>query len=124
MSESVARSYYRCHVFCCTNERPAGHPRGSCAKRGSQRLRDYLKARAKELGLEDVRINTSGCLDRCEYGPTMVIYPDGVWYHYECHADVEEILARHLIGGEVVERLLLPDRDAEELAKAPSASTV
>lgn len=123
MSERAARSYYRCHVFCCTNERPAGHARGSCAKRGSPRLRDYLKARAKELGLDDVRINTSGCLDRCEHGPTMVIYPRGVWYHYESREDVEEILARHLIEGEVIERLLLPDRDAEAMAKAPSAST-
>lgn len=120
MTEAAAPSYYRCHVFCCTNERPAAHPRGSCSKRGSPRLRDYMKARAKELGLDDVRINTSGCLDRCEHGPTMVIYPQGVWYHYESREDVEEILSRHLIAGEVVERLLLPHRDTEAAALAPS----
>lgn len=99
--------YYRCHVFCCVNERPEAHPRGSCSRRGSVRLRNYMKARAKELGLDDVRINASGCLDRCELGPTMVIYPEGVWYHYESLADVDEILERHVIGGTRVERLVL-----------------
>lgn len=111
-AETEERPYYRCHVFCCVNERPEGHPRGSCSRRGSVRLRNYMKARAKELGLETlgVRINASGCLDRCENGPTMVIYPDGVWYHYETLADVDEILERHVAGGERVERLLLhPD---------------
>lgn len=104
------RSYYRSHVFCCVNERPEGHPSGSCCRRGSLRLRNYMKARAKELGLEGVRVNASGCLDRCEHGPTMVIYPDGVWYHYESLADVDEILERHVAGGKLVDRLLLhPD---------------
>lgn len=106
------RPYYRCHVFCCVNERPDNHPRGSCCRRGSLRLRNYMKARAKELGLEGgVRINASGCLDRCENGPTMVIYPDGVWYHYETLADVDEILERHVIGGGRVDRLMLRPED-------------
>jgi (2Fe-2S) ferredoxin len=70
-----------------------------------------MKARAKELGLDDVRINASGCLDRCELGPTMVIYPDGVWYHYETLADVDEILQRHVAGGRPVERLMLRPED-------------
>lgn len=104
------RPYFRCHVFCCVNERPEGHPSGSCCRRGSVRLRNYMKARAKELGLEGVRINAAGCLDRCEHGPTMVIYPGGVWYHYESLADVDEILERHVAGGKLVDRLLLhPD---------------
>ena len=111
-AEEPLRPYYRCHVFCCVNERPENHLRGSCCRRGSVRLRIYMKARAKELGLEGVgvRINASQCLDRCENGPTMVIYPDGVWYHYETLADVDEILERHVIGGGRVDRLLLrPD---------------
>jgi (2Fe-2S) ferredoxin len=105
--------FYRCHVFCCINERPAKHPRGSCSRRGSVRLRDYMKARAKELGLAGVRINTAGCLDRCELGPTMVIYPEGVWYHYETRADVDAILEQHLLRGERVERLLMPAAAAD-----------
>ena len=99
--------YYRCHVFCCQNVRPQEHPRGSCARGGSVPLRDAMKRMAKEMGLKDVRINASGCLERCELGPTMVIYPEGVWYHYETEADVREILETHVKGGGRVERLML-----------------
>jgi (2Fe-2S) ferredoxin len=102
--------FYRIHVFACTNRRPDGHARGSCAERGSEALRDYMKARAKELGLKGVRINSAGCLDRCELGPVMVIYPEGVWYAYRSSADVDEILRVHLVEGGRVERLMLqPD---------------
>ncbi len=74
-----------------------------------------MKARAKELGLEKVRINSSGCLDRCELGPTMVIYPEGIWYRYQTREDVDEILKVHVLGRGRVERLMLrvsdgPDR--------------
>lgn len=99
--------YFAGHVFCCTNERPEGHPRGSCRAKGSEPLRDYMKKRAKELKIKGVRINASGCLDRCELGPTMVIYPEGVWYRYDTEADLDEILERHLIRGERVVRLML-----------------
>lgn len=103
--------YYDCHVFCCENVRPDDHPRGSCAKKGSVRLRNYMKAKAKELGLERVRVNAAGCLDRCELGPTVVIYPEGVWYHIETMADADEVLERHVVAGERVERLMLsPDQ--------------
>jgi (2Fe-2S) ferredoxin len=99
--------YFARHVFCCVNERPAGHPRSCCKARGAEPLRDYMKKRAKELGLKRTRINQAGCLDRCELGPTMVIYPEGVWYRYDTPADVDEILERHLVRGERVERLML-----------------
>ncbi len=117
--------YYRAHVFCCTNERPAGHSRGSCARRGSIKLRDYMKARAKELGLSDVRINSAGCLDRCELGPTVVVYPEGVWYHCETRDDVDEILLRHVIAGERVGRLMLlpEDRGPEDTAVRTTAAS-
>lgn len=103
--------YYQSHVFVCTNVRPDGHPRGCCKAKGSEKLRDYMKARAKEFGLCRVRINSSGCLDRCELGPTMVIYPEGVWYHVETREDVDEILQKHLAAGGRVERLMLKPDD-------------
>lgn len=109
--------FYRKHVFCCVNERPSGHPRGCCKEKGSVQLRNYLKARAKELSLSDIRINQSGCLDRCELGPTMVIYPEGVWYSYHSPEDVEEILRTHLLEGGRVERLML---QPEDVATAPA----
>jgi (2Fe-2S) ferredoxin len=99
--------YYAAHVFVCCNRRPEGHHRGSCAAKGSERLRDYMKARAKELGLKGVRVNMAGCLDRCEFGPTMVIYPEGVWYQCPTKEDIDEVLQKHLIEGGRVERLML-----------------
>ena len=111
-------AYYKAHIFCCTNERPPGHERGCCKEKGAEKLRNYMKARLKELKAENpqlsgMRVNNSGCLDRCELGPTMVIYPEGVWYTYASPADVDEIIERHLKKGERVERLLLTDAQKE-----------
>lgn len=103
--------FYAEHVFVCTNRRPAGHPRGCCAEKDAEELRDYMKGRAKDLGMKKVRINSAGCLDRCELGPTLVIYPEGVWYSYRSKADIDEILETHVRRGGRVQRLmLLPDQ--------------
>ena len=111
--------WYQRHVFCCTNRRDAGHPRGCCAERGSEELRDYMKKQASKLGLKGtVRINNAGCLDRCEYGPTMVIYPEGVWYAYRDEADIDEILRVHIQEGGRVTRLMLRPEHTREAAKA------
>lgn len=101
--------FYTSHIFFCTNERPAGHERGCCKSKGSDKLRNYMKARAKELGIEQTRVNAAGCLDRCELGPTVVIYPEGVWYTCKTTQDAEEILQEHIIKGGRVDRLLLRD---------------
>jgi (2Fe-2S) ferredoxin len=109
-------SFFRAHVFVCCNRRPDGHRRGSCAARGSEALRDYMKVRAKELGLAGIRINQAGCLDRCEFGPTLVIYPEGVWYSPKTREDIDEILAAHLVQGGRARRLMLTDRDVPPAA--------
>ncbi|HBC06403.1 MAG TPA: ferredoxin [Rhodospirillaceae bacterium] len=107
--------FYDRHVFFCTNERPEGHPRGSCAAKGSVKLRDYMKARAKELGIKGVRVNSAGCLDRCELGPTLVIYPEGVWYRCETREDVDRVLEAHVRdGGRVPDLMLRPGDDPEK----------
>lgn len=98
-------SYYRHHVFFCTNRREEG---GCCQDHGAQAMRDYAKQRVKALGLAGpggVRINNAGCLDRCGEGPVIVVYPEAVWYTYVDREDIDEIIDRHLIGGEVVQRL-------------------
>ena len=100
--------FFEAHVFVCCNRRPDGHKRGSCAARGSEKLRDYMKARAKEMGLKRLRINMAGCLDRCELGPCVVIYPEGVWYKIETPADVDAVLARHVRDGGRATELMLP----------------
>lgn len=106
-AKKAERLFYSGHVFCCVNERDEDHPRGSCSRRGGVELRDHMKAKAKEMGLKGVRINQSGCLDRCELGPTMVVYPEGIWYRCTSNADVDEVLTSHVRDGVPVERLKL-----------------
>ncbi len=106
--------YYRHHVFCCANQRPPGHARGCCQEKNAESLRNYLKRRAKEAGLNDIRVNHAGCLDRCEHGPVIVVYTEGVWYRPQTEADMDEILTEHLQHGRLVERLLLPGRNVAE----------
>jgi (2Fe-2S) ferredoxin len=102
--------YFEAHVFVCCNRRPDQHPRGSCAAKGSERLRDYMKARVKELGIASIRVNSAGCLDRCELGPCMVVYPEGVWYRVGSPADVDRVLEAHLQqGGRATELILMSD---------------
>lgn len=102
-------SFYGHHVFFCCNQRPAGQ-RTCCNDKGATEIRDYAKKRVKALGLAGpgkVRINQAGCLDRCEQGPCVVVYPQGVWYTYVDEEDIDEIVERHLVNGEIVERLLI-----------------
>lgn len=101
--------YYQYHVFFCCNRRPPGE-RTCCANKGADRVRDYARRRIKELDLAGqgrVRINQSGCLDRCELGPCIVVYPEGVWYTYVDEEDIDEIIGQHLQQGRIVERLRL-----------------
>lgn len=103
--------FYDIHVFCCTNRREAGHPRGCCAEKGSEALRDYMKDSCKKIAGRKIRINSAGCLDHCELGPVMVIYPEGTWYHYDTKEDVDAIIETHIQGGKKLERLALkPDQ--------------
>ncbi|MCU7842593.1 MAG: (2Fe-2S) ferredoxin domain-containing protein [Candidatus Thiodiazotropha sp. (ex Monitilora ramsayi)] len=101
-------SYYRYHLFFCVNERVDG--RSCCGQHGAKEMRDYLKQKVKDAGLAGpggVRVNTAGCLDRCSEGPVLVVYPDEVWYTFVDREDMDEIFEKHLVGGEVVERLCI-----------------
>jgi (2Fe-2S) ferredoxin len=96
------------HLFICTNQRAAGDARGCCADKGSLAVAEAFKQRLHERGLKRiVRANKSGCLDQCARGVTVVVYPEGIWYGGVTLADVDEIIERHVIGGQVVERLRL-----------------
>jgi len=100
--------YYKRHMFFCTNDRGPAAERPSCNQCGSAGMREYAKERVKELGLAgpgNVRVNASGCLDRCEEGPVCVVYPEGIWYTYVDETDVDEIIESHLVGGKAVDRL-------------------
>ncbi|MGE5456845.1 MAG: (2Fe-2S) ferredoxin domain-containing protein, partial [Methanococcaceae archaeon] len=69
------------HIFICENKRPADDPRGCCFDKGGSDVRQEFKIRLKEMGLKGtVRANTSGCLDACEFGVSVVVYPEQIWY--------------------------------------------
>jgi len=101
-------SYFKHHVFFCTNSRSDG--RASCHDHNAKELRDYLKKRVKDANLagpSGIRVNNAGCLDRCGLGPVLVIYPDGVWYKYTTKEDLDEIFEQHIQNDQRVERLII-----------------
>jgi (2Fe-2S) ferredoxin len=103
--------HFERHVFVCTNERPAGHPKGCCKLKGSEDVREAFKKELAARGLKKrVRANAAGCLDQCELGVSVVIYPEQVWYGHVTVADVPEIIEQHIIGGQYVTRLMMPDQ--------------
>ena len=117
---------YRHHIFICTNRRAPDDPRGSCNADGSESLRSRFKEEVARRGLKrSVRANSAGCLDQCEHGPTVVIYPEAAWYGGVRVEDVAEIIESHIIGGRPVERLMLPEACIHEpcshLRRAPKS---
>ena len=99
-------SYFKHHVFFCCNQR--GEDETCCNNAGATTAQTYAKDRIGELRLKGagkVRINKAGCMDRCDTGPVLVVYPEGVWYSYVDNEDIEEIIQEHLVHGRVVERL-------------------
>jgi (2Fe-2S) ferredoxin len=106
-SSQPPASYFQRHIFFCLNERKPGEQ--CCARYGSADAFDHCKSRVKALGLAGpgmVRVNKSGCLDRCAAGPVAVVYPEAVWYTYVDKSDIDEIVESHLKNGVVVQRLV------------------
>ena len=98
------------HLFVCGNQRAADHPRGSCDPTADESLHKAFKKALAERGMKGrVRANRAGCLDQCEHGPTVVVYPSAVWYGFVTVDDVAEIVESHIMGGQPVERLRLND---------------
>jgi (2Fe-2S) ferredoxin len=103
-------SYYRRHLFFCTHQAEEG--KSCCNRHGAKKLHQYAKEQVKALGLHqpgEYRINKSGCMGRCDQGPTVVVYPDNVWYTYVDREDIDEIINEHLLNGREVARLKLSD---------------
>ncbi|MDF3831654.1 ferredoxin [Cupriavidus basilensis] len=107
-------SYYQHHVFFCLNQREDGG--ACCADHNAKAMQEYAKKRCKALGIAGgegrVRINKAGCLNRCELGPVLVVYPEAVWYTFVDEQDIDEIIDSHLVGGKPVERLMIDRRPA------------
>ena len=102
--------YYKYHVFFCTNQRTDG--RACCQDCRAAEMRSYMKKRIKESGHSgkgQIRVNTAGCLDRCDLGPVMVIYPQAIWYTYLDEEDIDEIIENLLSEGRPIKRLQIKD---------------
>ncbi len=103
-------SKFTSHIFVCCNQRESGHPRGCCDPEGSEELRAAFKNELKKRGLGPlVRANSAWCLDQCELGPAVVIYPQAIWYGNVQVEDVPRIVEQTVIGGQVIEELAIPD---------------
>ncbi len=101
-------SRFEHHIFICTNERPESDPRGCCRAKGAQQVVEAFKTELHKRGLKGkVRANSSGCLDNCAEGVSVVVYPEAVWYGGVQPGDVVEIVEKHILGGQPVERLRL-----------------
>lgn len=108
------------HIFVCCNQRAPGHPRGCCDPAATGALRQAFKDTVAQRGLRSsVRANQSGCLDQCELGPTVVIYPQGIWYGGVQLQDVQRIIERTVIQGQIIEDLVIPDRMLNTKGKGP-----
>ena len=106
----MGSSYYKYHVFFCTNQRDDGRP--CCQDCHAVEMRSYMKQRIKQAGLSGkgkIRVNTAGCLDRCDSGPVLVIYPQNIWYTYLDEEDIDEIINSLKNDSEPVERLLITE---------------
>jgi len=100
--------HYKKHLFFCINQKDNG--KACCQDHHASDFRDYAHDKLKALGLigeGQYRVNKAGCLGRCELGPVLVVYPEGVWYTYESYKDIDEIIDTHLLKGQIVDRLLI-----------------
>lgn len=109
------------HIFVCCNQRDPAHRRGCCDPDGAQTLRSALKAEISRRGLKpDVRANQAGCLDQCEHGPTIAIYPQGIFYGGVTLEDVPRIVEETIVGGRRLDDLII----AESCLNNPSCEHI
>jgi (2Fe-2S) ferredoxin len=102
---------FKYHIFVCENVRKEDDPRGSCGRMGSTAIRECMKAEIKQRGLRAIaRANKAGCLDTCELGPSVVVYPEGVWYTIRNEEEARRVVAEHVAEGRVVEEFLMDNR--------------
>jgi (2Fe-2S) ferredoxin len=109
--DSGRKLLYDPHIFFCLEENQAKPGQACCAEKGAMDLFGHMRAFAKQNGVTGIRVNRASCLERCELGPIMVVYPEGVWYAVKTKEDVEEIVKSHIIEGRLVDRLMVAPGD-------------
>lgn len=98
MEKSKIRPY-KAHIFVCVDS--------CCREKDSERIFDVLSEELKRRGFSnDVLISRCGCLDQCESGPMLIIYPDGTWYHNLTKDDISRIVEEHIIKGNILSDLV------------------
>jgi (2Fe-2S) ferredoxin len=99
---------FKKHIFICENLRPDDSPKGCCASRGSAEIKKQMKQKLVQKGLNKMyRTNSAGCLDACDHGVSMVIYPQAIWYGHVTESDIDEIIEKSILNDNVVDRLLI-----------------
>ncbi|MGZ8238695.1 MAG: (2Fe-2S) ferredoxin domain-containing protein, partial [Methylobacter sp.] len=97
------------HVFVCTQNRPQGHPRGSCASSGcAEVMNEFMNEIQTRNLFEKIALTNTGCMGPCMMGPSVLVYPEGVMYGKVQKEDVKTIIEQHLLGGEPVADLIVP----------------
>ena len=99
-------TFYKKHIFFCTNQRKEKNKR-SCGSKEVDNLRLYMKEKIKLSGLKGIRVNSSGCLNRCKRGPLMVIYPQGVWLKVTNKKDIDLIIENYIKKDKLITKLLI-----------------
>ncbi len=95
------------HIFVCTSSRMTGVAKGFCHTKGALEIIQKFSEKLEEEDITDVMISNTGCFGICEKGPIVVVYPDNVWYGTVTADDVDEIVEKHIMNGEIVERLAI-----------------
>ena len=98
--------FYKKHIFFCTNQRQDKNKR-SCGSPEVSDLRKYMKKKIKDLGIKEVRVNSSGCLNRCKKGPLMVVYPEGIWMKVTNRTDIDLVIEEYIIKNNIIKKLLI-----------------
>ena len=88
------------HIFVCVNERNINNPKGCCSSKNSLEIMTKIKRIVKNSGMENIRVNKSGCLGNCEKGVACVIYPEGIWYTIPDEEKAIIEISNHILGGE------------------------
>ncbi len=107
------------HIFICGNQRACDHPRGCCDPQATGELREAFKQEIKSRKLGPlVRANAAGCLEQCEFGPVVAIYPHGIFYGHVKPDDVSRIFDETIQHGKILEDLLIQEDELNNPASA------
>lgn len=97
------------HVFICTQNRPQGHPRGSCTANGCvDVMNEFINEIQVRNLFEKIALTNTGCMGPCHMGSSVLVYPEGIMYGRVTKGDVKTIIDQHLLGGTPVDALKMP----------------